>query len=143
MFLLEMSYRISGGPGMSLLTDLAASCIYRCYNIFLAGMHYIEGGWPGSNPKDVEFFERARKELPAEAWARVVAFGRCTRPLPPTPSGANKRPCAVSLDTPCFPWRDATSINHMALLATSKFPIYCSLGYITFGIRGSVLTLLG
>jgi 2-isopropylmalate synthase len=23
------------------------------------GMHYIEGGWPGSNPKDVSFFERA------------------------------------------------------------------------------------
>ena len=24
------------------------------------GLHYIEGGWPGSNPKDVEFFQRAR-----------------------------------------------------------------------------------
>jgi len=24
------------------------------------GIHYIEGGWPGSNPKDVEFFSRAR-----------------------------------------------------------------------------------
>ena len=22
------------------------------------GIHYIEGGWPGSNPKDVEFFEK-------------------------------------------------------------------------------------
>ncbi|CAM9980755.1 unnamed protein product, partial [Ectocarpus sp. 13 AM-2016] len=43
------------------------------------GMHHIEGGWPGSNPKDVEFFERARKELPAEAWARVVAFGSTRR----------------------------------------------------------------
>ena len=21
------------------------------------GVHYIEGGWPGSNPKDVEFFQ--------------------------------------------------------------------------------------
>lgn len=40
------------------------------------GMHYIEGGWPGSNPKDVEFFERAQVELPDEAWAKVVAFGR-------------------------------------------------------------------
>lgn len=40
------------------------------------GMHYIEGGWPGSNPKDVEFFERAHVELPDEAWAKVVAFGR-------------------------------------------------------------------
>ena len=25
------------------------------------GMHYIEGGWPGSNPKDIEFFREARK----------------------------------------------------------------------------------
>lgn len=39
-------------------------------------MHYIEGGWPGSNPKDVEFFERAKKELPEEAWSKIVAFGR-------------------------------------------------------------------
>ena len=22
------------------------------------GVHYIEGGWPGANPKDAEFFER-------------------------------------------------------------------------------------
>ena len=25
------------------------------------GIHYIEGGWPGSNPKDVEFFTKAKK----------------------------------------------------------------------------------
>eukprot|EP00904_Undaria_pinnatifida_P000929 jgi/Undpi1/10837/HiC_scaffold_3.g01366.m2 len=43
------------------------------------GMHYIEGGWPGSNPKDVEFFARARLELPSEAWAKVVAFGSTRR----------------------------------------------------------------
>ena len=22
------------------------------------GVHYIEGGWPGSNPKDVEYFQK-------------------------------------------------------------------------------------
>ena len=27
------------------------------------GVHYIEGGWPGANPKDIEFFARARTEL--------------------------------------------------------------------------------
>ncbi len=26
------------------------------------GVAFIEGGWPGSNPKDVEFFERARDD---------------------------------------------------------------------------------
>ena len=24
------------------------------------GIHYIEGGWPGSNPKDAEFFSEAK-----------------------------------------------------------------------------------
>ncbi len=37
------------------------------------GMHYIEGGWPGSNPKDAEFFERA-KTLGLKQ-ARLAAFG--------------------------------------------------------------------
>jgi 2-isopropylmalate synthase len=38
------------------------------------GVHYIEGGWPGSNPKDIEYYERARRELHLKQ-ARVVAFG--------------------------------------------------------------------
>src|SRR5579872_2375784 len=37
------------------------------------GIDYIEGGWPGSNPKDKEFFERAR-ELNFKQ-ARLTAFG--------------------------------------------------------------------
>ncbi len=37
------------------------------------GMPYIEGGWPGSNPKDIEFFSAAR----TMRWetARLAAFG--------------------------------------------------------------------
>ena len=27
------------------------------------GVGFIEGGWPGANPKDTEFFRRAREEL--------------------------------------------------------------------------------
>jgi 2-isopropylmalate synthase len=38
------------------------------------GMAYIEGGWPGSNPKDMEFFERAQTELNLRN-AKVAAFG--------------------------------------------------------------------
>ena len=38
------------------------------------GIVYIEGGWPGSNPKDMEFFERAKTELKLKN-ARVTAFG--------------------------------------------------------------------
>lgn len=40
---------------------------------------YIEAGWPGSNPKDFEFFERAQLELPEEARAKLVAFGSSRR----------------------------------------------------------------
>ncbi len=37
------------------------------------GIHYIEGGWPGSNPKDVEFFRRVRALGLTQA--KVAAFG--------------------------------------------------------------------
>ncbi len=39
------------------------------------GVHYIEGGWPGANPKDREFFERAQAGELALGSARLVAFG--------------------------------------------------------------------
>ena len=38
------------------------------------GIHYIEGGWPGSNPRDAEFFDRAKTDLGLRR-ARLVAFG--------------------------------------------------------------------
>ncbi len=42
------------------------------------GIHYIEGGWPGSNPKDAEFFRKGR-ELQLSR-AALVAFGSTRRP---------------------------------------------------------------
>ena len=41
------------------------------------GVDYIEGGWPGSNPKDVEFFAEAAKR----SWqhAKIAAFGMTRR----------------------------------------------------------------
>jgi 2-isopropylmalate synthase len=41
------------------------------------GVAYIEGGWPGSNPKDVEFFERVG-ELDLRN-AKIAAFGSTCR----------------------------------------------------------------
>jgi 2-isopropylmalate synthase len=41
------------------------------------GFHYIEGGWPGANPKDVAFFREVRK-LPLKH-AKVCAFGSTRR----------------------------------------------------------------
>ncbi len=42
------------------------------------GVDYIEGGWPGANPKDDEFFARARDELDLTT-AELVAFGSTRR----------------------------------------------------------------
>jgi 2-isopropylmalate synthase len=43
------------------------------------GVHFIEGGWPGANPKDIEFFARAAKELKFQN-STLVAFGSTRRP---------------------------------------------------------------
>ncbi|MCC7077557.1 MAG: citramalate synthase [Acidimicrobiia bacterium] len=42
------------------------------------GIRYVEGGWPGANPKDDEFFRRAPMELTLEN-ATLVAFGATRR----------------------------------------------------------------
>jgi 2-isopropylmalate synthase len=41
------------------------------------GVHYIEGGWPGSNPKDLEFFKQAANRR----WrtAKIAAFSMTRR----------------------------------------------------------------
>ncbi len=43
------------------------------------GVSFIEGGWPGANPKDTTFFERARTELDLSN-ATLTAFGSTRRP---------------------------------------------------------------
>ena len=42
------------------------------------GIHYIEGGWPGSNPKDIRFFKRIQ-DVPLKQ-AKIAAFGSTRRP---------------------------------------------------------------
>ncbi|MFA5097402.1 MAG: citramalate synthase [Candidatus Margulisiibacteriota bacterium] len=42
------------------------------------GIHFIEGGWPGSNPKDIAYFERI-KEVPLKN-STIVAFSSTRRP---------------------------------------------------------------
>jgi 2-isopropylmalate synthase len=41
------------------------------------GVHYIEGGWPGSNPKDIEFFSEAKHRKFKRA--KLAAFGSTRR----------------------------------------------------------------
>lgn len=42
------------------------------------GIHYIEGGWPGSSPRDMEYFKTVKK-LKLEN-SKIVAFGSTHRP---------------------------------------------------------------
>ena len=51
------------------------------------GIHYIEGGYPGSNPKDAEFFKKARNLKLANS--EVVAFGSTRRPKGNTETDVN------------------------------------------------------
>lgn len=51
------------------------------------GVHYIEGGWPGSNPKDVEYFKKVKKLAPKDS--RIAAFGSTCRPRHKVEDDAN------------------------------------------------------
>lgn len=42
------------------------------------GVDFIEGGWPGSNPKDIDFFKKAKKLKLGKT--QLVAFGSTRRP---------------------------------------------------------------
>jgi 2-isopropylmalate synthase len=53
------------------------------------GVHYIEGGWPGSNPKDAEFFVRAQSLNLQNA--RLAAFGSTRRAGGEAEADANLR----------------------------------------------------
>jgi 2-isopropylmalate synthase len=62
------------GEGISLSVDDKLKIAARLDQF---GVHYIEGGWPGSNPKDMEFFEKV-KQLPLTT-AKITAFGSTRR----------------------------------------------------------------
>ena len=74
------------------------------------GVHYIEGGWPGANPKDIEFFARAQTELKLKT-STLVAFGSTRRPLGKVDDDATLRnlieapPSAliITFSRPCKP----------------------------------------
>jgi 2-isopropylmalate synthase len=62
------------GAGVSLSVD---DKIKIALALDRLGVHYIEGGWPGSNPKDELFFQEARKLKLKNA--RLTAFGSTRR----------------------------------------------------------------
>ncbi|MFT4298053.1 MAG: citramalate synthase [Aeromicrobium sp.] len=70
------------------------------------GVGYIEGGWPGSNPKDTEFFALAAKELDLQT-ATLAAFG------------ATRRAGAVAADDPLVAALRESGASVVTLVAKS------------------------
>lgn len=62
------------------------------------GVHYIEGGWPGSNPRDKAFFFDARKLKLSTS--KIVAFGSTHHPKS-KPSSDNNVKLLLGAKTPC------------------------------------------
>jgi 2-isopropylmalate synthase len=58
------------GSGMSLSVDDKVQAAKKLDEL---RFDYIEGGWPGSNPRDIEFFEKIRN-VPLQ-YAKMAAFG--------------------------------------------------------------------
>src|SRR3954465_14316285 len=61
------------------------------------GFPYVEGGWPGSNPKDAEFFAAARSMT--FRTAKLAAFGS-TRHRLSTPADDAHLPAPPRAETP-------------------------------------------
>jgi 2-isopropylmalate synthase len=75
MFLYDTTLRDgTQREGLSLSVDDKVKIARRLDEL---GIHYLEGGWPGSNPKDAEFFRRIRKERLGHA--QIAAFGMTRR----------------------------------------------------------------
>ena len=43
------------------------------------GIDYLEGGWPGSNPKDKEYFERVRARFAEHSGRGLWFYSSCWR----------------------------------------------------------------
>jgi 2-isopropylmalate synthase len=72
------------------------------------GVRYIEGGWPGANPKDKEFFERAAAGELALAEAKLVAFG------------STRKAGARAEDDPVMAELAGAGTGHVCLVAKSS-----------------------
>ncbi|NJM06782.1 hypothetical protein HC891_12265 [Candidatus Gracilibacteria bacterium] len=74
------------------------------------GVHYIEGGWPGSNPKDAEFFQRIGEAHLRHA--RVAAFGSTRHAYRRCENDANIR-ALMDANTPVVTLVGKSSLLHV------------------------------
>ncbi len=96
------------------------------------GIHYIEGGWPGSNPKDADFFKKIRSH--AFQNSRIAAFGSTCRADVPPERDANIQ-ALLAAETPVITifgksW-DIHPVNAMNITLEQNLEIiYASLKYL-------------
>ena len=74
------------------------------------GVHYIEGGWPGSNPKDIEFFSQAKKRKFKNA--KLAAFGSTRKKGVPVEQDDQVR-LLIEAETPVVTIYGKTSMLHV------------------------------
>jgi len=74
------------------------------------GVHYIEGGWPGSNPKDIEFFAQAKRKK--FKTARLAAFGSTRKKHTPVEKDDQVR-LLIEAATPVVTIFGKTSMLHV------------------------------
>ncbi len=74
------------------------------------GVHYIEGGWPGSNPKDIEFFAEAKRRKFKRA--RLASFGSTRRKGMSVESDAQVR-LLIEAETPVVTIYGKTWLLHV------------------------------
>src|SRR6185295_10142764 len=81
------------------------------------GVAFIEGGWPGSNPKDVEFFERARDI----EWknAKLAAFGSTCRVKGGPEDDANIKALVASSTPVCTIFGKSWTLHVTEVLQTT------------------------
>ncbi len=95
------------GEGISLSVDDKVKIARRLDEL---GIDYLEGGWPGSNPKDAEFFQRIGREPLTHA--RAVAFGMTRRAGGRVDDDANLR-ALLEAETPVVTLVGKTSTLHV------------------------------
>jgi 2-isopropylmalate synthase len=82
------------------------------------GVSYIEGGWPGSNPKDADFFRRIRESPLGQA--RIAAFGSTRRAGVPCEDDPSLQ-ALVDAETPVVTLVGKSSTLHVdRILETSR-----------------------
>ncbi|HYR75698.1 MAG TPA: hypothetical protein VEM96_07620 [Pyrinomonadaceae bacterium] len=79
-----------GAQGEGVNSSVAEKCRVA-EHLDALGVDFIEGGWPGSNPRDISFFEQARTLHLSQA--QIASFGATLPSRLPAIKTRAYRPC--------------------------------------------------